>query len=540
VAGAILSFSVAALVALAACAFDSDVAASASNDAGDAGDENVVTGQATSLSISVPNASVIDGETADVVVKIDRQGPIAGDTRVELVGLPPELTSIAINVPPSAKEAKLQVAAAPKTKHGLRKGISVHAVVVGREATAPLDVLVRGRPGALDTSFGEGGVVEVSLEPPAKDATAAGLGIVNDGGILVGALVDIDTGFRGLVARLNEDGTSASNYGTNGRTALLALEANGIAVFDDGRAIVCGRVLPSAAPALVGLTKSGGSDSSFAGGVVASYLPPNGASGSFNDCVASGGGSVTAVGAADTTTGPVSIVVRALSDGKPDPSWQSSGYQSLKLLTGEDYSQLLRSVVRADGRVLSTGSSIQNALTTFVALSSPASGTDANFGGSGGRATLPDSTSIPVLAIASDNSVLVGIGTATGAAVHKLTASGGTDPSFGKNGRGLFETIELVAPAAVALDATGRAVVAGRKSTAGTDFAMAVGRLSTSGAPDTTFGPNGVVVQTPVLKGTARPFRLSALAIQKDGRIVVAGTLFGATYSRPGVARVWP
>lgn len=73
---------------------------------------------------------------------------------------------------------------------------------------------------------------------------------------------------------------------------------------------------------------------------------------------------------------------------------------------------------------------------------------------------------------------------------------------------------------ALAIQADGKIVVAGRSSS-GADYDFAVVRYDDDGSLDTTFGAGGIVI-TPV-EGGISPDRVQALAIQADGKIVAAG-----------------
>src|SRR5687767_1787453 len=89
----LVSCSVATIAAIAACGeFESNNETPPADDAGDASESDAITGKVASFSITTTNVAVIDGESADVVVKIAREG-ILGDTCLELIDLPEGLTS---------------------------------------------------------------------------------------------------------------------------------------------------------------------------------------------------------------------------------------------------------------------------------------------------------------------------------------------------------------------------------------------------------------------------------------------------------------
>ncbi|HKP18241.1 MAG TPA: delta-60 repeat domain-containing protein [Gaiellaceae bacterium] len=106
-------------------------------------------------------------------------------------------------------------------------------------------------------------------------------------------------------------------------------------------------------------------------------------------------------------------------------------------------------------------------------------------------------------------------------AVARYTRSGTLDPDFGAGGIVLTDLGSAVEDVAhtVAIQRDGQIVVAGESGTgSGSDFALA--RYSRSGALDSDFGTGGKVVTD--LGSSSRDVG-RAVAIQQDGRIVVAG-----------------
>jgi uncharacterized delta-60 repeat protein len=107
-------------------------------------------------------------------------------------------------------------------------------------------------------------------------------------------------------------------------------------------------------------------------------------------------------------------------------------------------------------------------------------------------------------------------------AVSRYTARGRLDSSFGHNGKVLtsFGSSRLSIASAVALQGDGRIVVAGWSRTATAGFAVA--RYTARGLLDSSFGSGGRVVTTfssrEAFGAVAR-----AVALQPDGMIVVAG-----------------
>lgn len=137
----------------------------------------------------------------------------------------------------------------------------------------------------------------------------------------------------------------------------------------------------------------------------------------------------------------------------------------------------------------------------------------------GGVVTLGSGTQLFGVAVQGDGSVLAAGQSGGSTLLERLTAAGRLDPSFGTGG-------QVSGPGgtgrAVALQSDGKIVVAGGGP------GMFVERLNTDGARDTGFGAGGVAVAAP-LGGSGVA---NAVAVQPDGKIVVAGSVVPSVQSR--------
>jgi uncharacterized delta-60 repeat protein len=108
----------------------------------------------------------------------------------------------------------------------------------------------------------------------------------------------------------------------------------------------------------------------------------------------------------------------------------------------------------------------------------------------------------------------------SGFAVTRLNPDGSLDNTFGNGGRVLFGFAQSAGLAAMTLQSDGRILLAGSQQ--GNEFAVA--RLSTNGTLDSTFGTGGkVVVQTTKLGSDGGAFAIAIQRINTEDRIVVAG-----------------
>jgi uncharacterized delta-60 repeat protein len=110
--------------------------------------------------------------------------------------------------------------------------------------------------------------------------------------------------------------------------------------------------------------------------------------------------------------------------------------------------------------------------------------------------------------------------------VRTLLSAGSLDPTFGTGGQTFIafgQATGSTNATAVALQPDGKIVVAGAIETAGGDSDFAAARLNPNGALDSSFGNAGRVVIPFNLGGDNRS-GADALALQPDGKIVLAGT----------------
>jgi uncharacterized delta-60 repeat protein len=121
-------------------------------------------------------------------------------------------------------------------------------------------------------------------------------------------------------------------------------------------------------------------------------------------------------------------------------------------------------------------------------------------------------------------------------AIWRFTQSGAPDTSFNTTGNVVLSGIAGSASTnggdlgfGVAVDALGRIYVAGYSSNISIYVRGFVGRLAENGSLDTSFGTGGFVVFEPTA-GSGAETLVTALALDSQGRIVVAGATSNGTY----------
>jgi len=183
--------------------------------------------------------------------------------------------------------------------------------------------------------------------------------------------------------------------------------------------------------------------------------------------------------------------------------------------------------IQTDGKIVAVGQAFVTSNYDFaLARYNPDGTLDTSFG-TGGKVTTDiagNNDNATAVAIQADGRIVVAgmasNGTNNDFALVRYNADGTLDSTFGTSGK---TTLDFVLGSddlarAVAIQRDGKIVVAGSTGTgAARDFALA--RLDSSGVLDTTFGTAGKV--TTDFAGTAD--YVNAMALQSDGKIVVAG-----------------
>ena len=186
-------------------------------------------------------------------------------------------------------------------------------------------------------------------------------------------------------------------------------------------------------------------------------------------------------------------------------------------------------LVQPSGKLLVGGFSGPEGGNVQVARLNPNGNLDGSFG-TGGKAAVDfggDDFGTALARQANGRILIAGRSTTAGAIVARLRANGDLDPTFDGDGRVTLGPGRL---SAVMVQGDRRIVVAG--NAAGSAM-MTVTRLKTDGSPDPTFDGDGTAT---IDFGSFADAANDAL-LQPDGRIVVAGSM-QATASPPAVARL--
>ncbi len=234
--------------------------------------------------------------------------------------------------------------------------------------------------------------------------------------------------------------------------------------------------------------------------------------------------------------------VSAAADGDLDPAFGAGGIVTTDL-NGNSPDVGNGVVVQSDGKIIVAGSTVVTGQPAAIGLTRYNSdgSLDTSFD-SDGKVTTTAGAGISgeAVALQADGKIVVaGVGRPAGQSdfdfvVARYNANGSLDTSFDSTGVNItrFSTFDDVAQA-VAIQDDGKIVVAGQSFTAqtGGTSLFAVARYNTNGSLDSTFGGGTGKVTTSFAAGAADA---RAVFIQPDGKIVAAGTRNLARYMSDG------
>jgi uncharacterized delta-60 repeat protein len=362
--------------------------------------------------------------------------------------------------------------------------------------------------GTPDTSFGTGGLVTVPFNGSAFDL-AQGLTVQADGKIVVVGGMTVAGQEDFALARFNADGTLDTGFGSGGRVTTdfsgLADRARRVVIQADGKIVVAGSTSLAIPPPLAKV------DSSFG-------------------------------------------VARYNADGSLDPTFDLTG-KGRYGIASIDFAQGL--ALQADGKIVVVGrtapdgGSVPNVGMIRILVDTPpfipgtldetfgviGNGTvNSNLGLPGGRNGAED------VVVNADGSLLVVFGVRGGGAhfnfgLARFTSFQGRDGLLSAGPLLTAFSTQDDFPRAMTLQADGKVIVVGQSANLSANADMAIARYSVNGGSlDTTFGNAGKVnVDFFGARDEAQ-----AVAVQADGRIIVAGWAVNGGVPTFAMARLMP
>lgn len=405
-------------------------------------------------------------------------------------------------------------------------------LLVGSLALGQWQPQVSAADSDLDQSFDLDGRVTTDFYG-SNDGVRAVL-VQLDGKIV--AIGDAQGGGDYALARYDSNGIPDPTFGNGGRAVIgfsggIALDG---ALQNDGKIVVVGRangINPAANFGIARFDAQGNPDPTFGvGGKVSTDF-----AGDFDAAtgvVIQNDGMIVVSGKATIGGNSDFAVARYDTNGVPDPTFGVGGKATLDFFGGPDGGADV--AIQKDGKIV-LASDVQGlgsqdfGVARFTTTGVP----DAMFG-NGGKATMdfaggPDNGTS--VAIQSDGKIVVGGGASSyaGFAAARFETNGTPDAGFGNGGKVITSLSGLANDLAVQSD--GKIVLAGTTTGTGIDFGVV--RLNNNGTPDASFGNGGNVLTDFFGKDDGS----GAVAIQTDGKIIVGGFAINGVQADFALAR---
>lgn len=434
---------------------------------------------------------------------------------------------------------------------------------VGSANVTNVAVTCAASGGTLDTTFGPnqtGLVTHNSAAGGSSGDLANALTLDAQGRILTAGLSQDAAGqYSMAVWRYNTNGTPDTSFNSVGFATHAGVGGEtigtGVAVDSSGRVVVTGHARDAAGNwgmALWRFTSAGALDASFGGSGFVRFSSSH--AGAFGLTLDSAG-RILVAGYLFNGTDWDSTVWRYLPDGTLDSTFNGLGYNTTSFspvgdaTLGEDIGAAIAH--DSAGRVLLTGYSRNGSgvLEMYVARYTTAGVLEASFNGAGivryGADGAGDAVGTSIVIDASQRIVVGGSrSSAAGAdkadaAVWRLLPTGALDTSFNGAGfashNGAAGGNDAEEVRGVAIDASGRIVLAGSSKNSDAIVKMVAWRYTAAGVLDTSFGGTGFFVDPGGRKSTARGVRIDG-----QGRLVFAGQKNSETDADLGIWRINP
>jgi uncharacterized delta-60 repeat protein len=405
-------------------------------------------------------------------------------------------------------------------------------------------------PAALDSSFSGDGKQTLDFGFAAKSDQANGVVALPSGKIVaVGYATQAGSNDSFAVARLNPNGEPDPDFSGDGRRVVdfSAVHDYGTAVTaqPDGRIVVAGYVQNGTNDYEFGVTRltSGGQlDSTFSqDGKQMTDFSSGGDDDEAYAVAIQADGRIVVAGYSDTGAGNKFAIARYMPNGSLDDSFSGDGKRLLGFPPGGD-DEAFGLAIQADGRIVIVGESARAPGDFDFALARllPGGGIDSSFSGDGRRLVSFAGSDIPRgVGVAGSRIVAAGESrrgaNAYDFAVAALHPDGTLDPGWSQDGKRLdsFGSASGDRGNAVAIQPNGKVIVAGTASEP-TDTHFALIRYRSNGTRDPTFAGDGVRF-TDFADG---PYDgAKAVDLDENGRIVLAGYAHTGSYTKFAFAR---
>lgn len=389
---------------------------------------------------------------------------------------------------------------------------------------APLFLVLSalGGPGSLDRTFGTGGFVSTPMAGGIGTYFAYGTAIQSDGKIIAVGEGWIGNGpgttWDFAVVRYNTNGSMDTSFGRRGIVLTAVGDSHdgafAVAIQEDSKIVAAGYSYDDGF-AVVRYNTDGSLDTSFSGtGIVTTQV------GGYPSSLAiQSDGKIVVAGSVGNASNHDFVVIRYNADGSLDTSFNGTGIVITSI--GNSHDRANSVAIQPDGKIVVTGSSYNETTgSSFATVRYRTNGLLDNSFHATGKVITPFGNGFSGagdLAIQLDGKIVVAgysdLYPNGDFAIVRYNTSGLLDTSFGSEGREIIPVGNSHDYAnSVVIQRDGKIVAAGSAY-----YDMAVVRVNSNGSLDTTFNGTGKII-TPTWGNDA-----SSVAIQEDGKIVVAG-----------------
>lgn len=233
-------------------------------------------------------------------------------------------------------------------------------------------------------------------------------------------------------------------------------------------------------------------------------------------------GKIVVVGRRETLTAGFFefLVARYNPDGTLDTTFDGDGFFTLDVVGQFDSANAV--AIQPDGKIVVAGNSGETISTAYILRLNSDGTLDTSFD-TDGIAAISAAGEPLSMAIQTDGKIVFGTsffnGFTTSTIIVRLNANGALDTSFDTDGR-LTVSPSMFRPNGLALQTDGKVVVAGQTSSSVASHDVSLIRLNDNGTFDASFDGDGVV-QTILLNQRSQA---RCVIIQSDGKIVIGGS----------------
>lgn len=400
-------------------------------------------------------------------------------------------------------------------------------------ATAPQHVAPLQHPGSVDPGFPVIGLAPSTRSASRREMLNA-IAIQEDRALVVaGGLIYSSLDSSVLVRRYTPDGEPDPSFGDKGAitTAVgAASAAYGLALQRDGKIVVAGNTYnnPVTDWIILRYNNDGTVDSGFGANGQVRISLSDGTDQAFS-VLQQPDGKLVIGGETWQANGDIQFAIgRLMADGSPDQSFASDGIATLQVGSGP-FSGIGRVLLTPSGGIVAVGYGYwgDSNFTMGVARLNSKGALDASFG-NGGTVSIPIenmSAYANDAALDGDKIVLAGVSLNRATEVQeialmRLEANGDSDHTFGSSGVQvtMLAGYSFSDGNGVEIQSDGRILVAAKLGNGPNDGSFSVLQYEKSGVLSESFGAQGVTVTNFNQLSVA-----SALAIQTDGKVVLAG-----------------